>query len=180
MQQYSKEIADGLMRAKWIESIRLRGVTSIGTGISQILYNLAFSPWIRNIDISSIAVGTNAECCEGVYKLIKISGSLEYLNLNYTGIYDGLAKDFFTALGENKSLKALLIDSNSRFYNQLNEFGKSIAFNQKKNGSLEVLSAVGGIDNGQGNIFLRGMFISEFEHEQWYGDKQVAQKMKGE
>ncbi len=52
LQQYSKEIADGLMRAKRIESIRLWGVTSIGTGISQILYNLAFSPRIRNIDIS--------------------------------------------------------------------------------------------------------------------------------
>lgn len=34
LQQYSKEIADGLMRAKWIESIWLRAVTSIGTGIS--------------------------------------------------------------------------------------------------------------------------------------------------
>lgn len=65
------------------------------------------------IDISSVAVGTNAECCEGVYKLIKISGSLEYLNINYTGIYDGLTKDFFVALGENKTLKVLLTDSAS-------------------------------------------------------------------
>jgi len=119
-------------------------------------------------------VGTNAECCEGVYKLIKISGSLEYLNINFTGIYDGLSWDFFTALGENKSIKAILTDSNSWFYNQINEFGKSIAFNQKKNGSLEILSAVGGFDNGQANLFFRGMFISEYEHEVWYGDKNVA------
>ena len=180
MQQCSKEIADGLMRAKRIESIRLRSVTSIGTGISQILYNLAFSPRIRNIDISQVQVGTNAECCEGVYKLIKISGSLEYLNISQTGIYDGLSRDFFTALGENKTLKAFLIDSGSRFYNQLNEFGKSIAFNSMKNGSLEVVSAVGGFDQATANTFFRGMFISEYEHEVWYGDKNLAAKMKGE
>jgi len=112
--------------------------------------------------------------------LIKISGSLEYLNISNTGIYDGLSRDFFVALGENKTAKSFLIDHNQRFYNQLNEFGKAIAFNSMKNGSLEVISAVGGLDQSQANIFFWGMFISEYEHELWYGDKQLASKMKGE
>ncbi len=125
-------------------------------------------------------MGNNAECCEGVYKLIKISGSLEYLNISLSGIYDGLSRDFFTALGENKTLKALLLDSASWFYNQLNEFGKAVAFNSMKNGSLETISAVGGFDQNSANTFFRGMFISEYEHENWYGDKNLAAKMKGE
>jgi len=56
------------------------------------------------------------------------------LNLNYCGVYDGLSKDFFVALGENKTIKALLIDSGTKFYNNLPEFGKACAFNSKKNG----------------------------------------------
>lgn len=179
-QTYAKEIADGLMRAKRIEVIRLRGAQGIGSGVNQILYNLAFSPRIKSIDISNIPVGTQADTCEGIYKLVKISGSLEFLNLNYCGIYDGLSRDFFIALGENKTLKALLIDSGTRFYNNLAEFGKAAAFNAKKNGQLEILSAVGALDSTQFTTLLRGMFVSEYDHEMWYGDKTAASKFKGE
>ena len=49
-----------------------------------------------------------------------------------------------------------------------------------KNGSLETVSAVGGFDQNSANTFFRGMFISEYEHENWYGDKNLAAKMKGE
>ncbi len=49
-----------------------------------------------------------------------------------------------------------------------------------KNGSLETISAVGGFDQNSANTFFRGMFISEYEHENWYGDKNLAAKMKGE
>lgn len=179
-QTYAKEIADGLMRAKRIEVIRLRGVQSIGNGVNQILYNLAFSPRIKSIDISNIALGTQPETCEGIYKLVKISGSLEFLNLNNCGLFDGLTRDFYVALGENKTLKALLLDSTTRLNNNLTEFGKAAAFNIKKNGSLEILSAVGGFDATQFNTFLRGMFVSEYDHEIWYGDKTAAAKFKGE
>lgn len=168
------------MRAKRIEVIRLRQVNGIGTGVSSILYNLAFSPRIRCIDISFIPIGPNAETCEGIYKLIKISGSLEYLNLNQCNIFDGFVADFYPALGENKTMKAILIDQPNRFNNRLTEFGKAVAFNSKKNGQLEILSAVGGFDQQQFNTFLRGMFVSEYDHEMWYGDKNLASKMKGE
>lgn len=51
-----KEIADGLMRAKQIETIKLSGNPQMSFGINNILYNLAFSPKISHIDISNIQV----------------------------------------------------------------------------------------------------------------------------
>jgi NLR family CARD domain-containing protein 3 len=168
------------MRAKRIELIRLAGVVDMGKGVNQILYNLAFSPRIKCIDISNIVLGAQADTCEGIYKLIKISGSLEYLNLSYCGLFDGLSNDFYVALGENKTLKALLIDSNTVFTQRRTEFGKACAFNKKKNGSLEILSAEGGFDAANFSEFLKGMKVSEYDHEIWYGDKTAAAKFSGE
>lgn len=52
----------------------------MGAGVSTVLYNLAFSPKIRYIDISELSTST-AEIAEAVYKLIKISGAIETLNM---------------------------------------------------------------------------------------------------
>jgi hypothetical protein len=51
-QQKSKEIADGLMRAKQLQVIKMAKNQSIGKGADAILYNLAFSPKITYIDLS--------------------------------------------------------------------------------------------------------------------------------
>ena len=73
--------------------IRLREVSGVGTGITPILYNLAFSPRIKYVDISNVQLIYNdSNTCEGIYKLVKISGSLEYLNMNNTQIFDGLTE----------------------------------------------------------------------------------------
>ena len=47
-----KEIADGLMRAKQLEILKVGKNSGMGVGVNAIIYNLAFSPKIRHIDIS--------------------------------------------------------------------------------------------------------------------------------
>lgn len=105
----TKEIADGLMRAKQLEILKLADNPSMGKGVSSIIYNLAFSPKIRHIDISGL-LKSDGDCAEALYKLIKISGAIETLILASTGIEAYLTADFFLALGENKTLKTLNID----------------------------------------------------------------------
>jgi len=49
------------------------------------LYNLAFSPRISHIDFTSDPMNS-ADTAEALYKLVKISGSLETLILKDTNI----------------------------------------------------------------------------------------------
>lgn len=81
----TKLIADGLMRAKRLEIIKLRGNTSMGIGLNNIIYNLAFSPKIRHIDISDVNK-TDTNTAEALYKLLKISGAIEVLILKNSGV----------------------------------------------------------------------------------------------
>ena len=60
--------------------LKLGRNAGMGAGVSTVLYNLAFSPKIRYIDISELSTST-AEVAEAVYKLIKISGAIETLNM---------------------------------------------------------------------------------------------------
>jgi len=107
----AKEIADGLMRAKMLDVLKLRNAGSIEGGITSILYNLAFSPRIKLIDLTNFNISKNANLCEALYKLLKISGSLEHLILNKTNCTNGLTRDFFLALGENKTIQSLHLNS---------------------------------------------------------------------
>lgn len=107
-----KEIADGLMRAKQLEILKIGKNPSLGAGGHAILYNLAFSPKINHIDFSENSMSNN-ESAEAIYKLIKISGSLETLLLDFTNINNYLTKDFFIALGENKTLSYFSISMSS-------------------------------------------------------------------
>jgi len=177
----AKDIADGLMRAKLLEVLKLRNNTSLYNGISPMLYNLAFSPRIKFIDLTGCNINSNASTCEALYKLLKISGSLEHLILNNTGASAGMNIDFFQALGENKTLKSLHLDSTSRYSADFSEkLGKACAMNAKKNGSLDTLSCKVGFDTYNFENFVKAMHISEQEHEQWYGDALTANKMTGE
>ena len=69
-----KEVADGLIRAKQLEVINLSKNASLEC--SQILYNLAFSPKIRHIDLTDDTSANTSDTAEALYKLIKISGSI--------------------------------------------------------------------------------------------------------
>jgi len=77
------------------------------------MYNLAFSPRIRVIDISDIVCG-NAIVAESVFKLISISGAIENLNLENTGLRQYLSSDFYKALGESKTIKYLNISQRNK------------------------------------------------------------------
>ena len=109
-QNKAKEIADGLMRAKQLQIIKLGCNPSIGKGADSILYNLAFSPRISHVDLSDNQLGTH-DTAEALYKLVKISGSLETLILRNTNINNFLKEEFFIALGENKTLNFLNLDN---------------------------------------------------------------------
>ena len=106
----TKELADGLMRAKQLEILKASGNPNMGRAINAILYNLAFSPKIRHIDLSDMAAGSR-EMAEALYKLIKISGAIEVLILKNTGVAQFLTEDFYKSLGENKTLSYLNLDT---------------------------------------------------------------------
>ena len=143
-QQKSKEIADGLMRAKQLQIIKMGKNANIGKGADAILYNLAFSPRITHIDLSDDMLHSS-DTAEAIYKLVKISGSLETLILHNTQINNMLKEEFFIALGENKTLTHLNLNSTT-YTNQavLQLLGKAAAMNKKKNGNLKYLSLVNG------------------------------------
>jgi len=48
----TKDIADGLMRAKQLEILKVGENPSMGASVNTIIYNLAFSPKIRHIDLT--------------------------------------------------------------------------------------------------------------------------------
>ena len=141
-QQKSKEIADGLMRAKQLQIIKMGKNSNIGKGADAILYNLAFSPRITYIDLSDDML-SYSDTAEAIYKLVKISGSLETLILHNTQINNMLKEEFFIALGENKTLTHLNLN-NTTYTTEgvLQLLGKAIAMNKKKNGNLKYLSLV--------------------------------------
>jgi hypothetical protein len=91
------------MRAKQLQIFKAGQNPSIGKGADAILYNLAFSPKITHIDFSGDPL-SYPDTAEALYKLIKISGSLETLNMSNTQVGMHLQETFFIALGENKTL----------------------------------------------------------------------------
>jgi hypothetical protein len=183
--QQSKEIADGLMRAKQLEVLRLCHNPNLEC--SSIIYNLAFSPRIRLIDVSENFM-FSATSYEAIYKLIKISGSIETLSLRNTNFMSQLKKsdlNLAQAIGQSKSLKHLFFDTTSESYGSsftgLEVFFKGIAMNKYKNGSLTHLSMVNGckVDSAASVAGLFNSFkISDKDHEIWYGEKKVAEEMK--
>jgi len=52
----------------------------MGRGVNTLIYNLAFSPKIRYIDLSNMAQ-TDGETAEALQKLLKISGAIQILLL---------------------------------------------------------------------------------------------------
>ena len=76
--EMAKEIADGVMKAKALEKLYL-GNNQMIKGLSNILYNLAFQPSIKVIDISGNASSHRIETSVALYKLLKMSQTIESL-----------------------------------------------------------------------------------------------------
>lgn len=169
------------MRAKQVQILKIGKNYSISTGANSILYNLAFSPKIAYIDFSDDYIG-NTDTAEALYKLIKISGSLETLILKNTSVNNLLKEEFFIALGENKTLQFLNLDATTAMTaTNLNLLGKACAMNKKKNGTLKYLSleaCFGAYSNL--DTFLNSFKISDYDAETWYGDKKIAKDMEKE
>mmetsp|Transcript_34673 Transcript_34673/g.53118 ORF Transcript_34673/g.53118 Transcript_34673/m.53118 type:complete len:432 (-) Transcript_34673:998-2293(-) len=177
----AKEIADGLMRAKQLEILNLSNNPSIDC--YQIIYNMAFSPKIKHIDLTNVPKANTSDTAEAIYKLLKISGSIRTLLMGGTNIGNRLPKDFFVVLGENKTLEHLNLDFSSGTLSTTNieYLGKGCAMNKYKNGSLVHLSVRKAFSSDtQFNNFLQHFYISEHCHEQWYGDSKVAKEMKND
>lgn len=180
----AKLLADGLMRAKQLETIILKQNNNIGyQAMSSIIYNLAFSPRLKYIDISSNSYeGGHVSVVESLYKLLRITGSLETLIINNSkDLNKNLIKEFFISLGEIKSLKHLDLSFSGEFTNAvITILGKAIAFNSKKKGSLKIVKIEGCIPTfNELNTLHNSMNISLADNEEWYGDAGKVSKMTG-
>jgi len=134
----------------------------MGRGVNTLIYNLAFSPKIRHIDLG-FTVGTDAETAEAIYKLIKISGAVQTLILRNSSVVIQLTEDFYKALGENKTLEYINLD----YFAAMGEpacklLGKALAMNSRKKGSLKAISIVDWLASYQSfDQFIYSMNISD-------------------
>lgn len=110
-----KILADSLMRMKKLQIFKLNDQKGLGLGLASIIYNLSFSPNLQLLDLGHINIplgrGNNNEINETVvslYKMLKINSSVEILKLNNIfNLNVCLSREFWSALGDCKSLRVL-------------------------------------------------------------------------
>lgn len=167
----TKELSDGIMKAKNLELLDLSNST-LEKGLSSILYNLAFQPMIKYLDISNCKKNDPKELSNSLYKLIKMSLSLEVVYAsNINNLNTNFPDDFYISLGDNSSLRVLDLSSSGIFdNNSLSKLGNAVSFNALKKGELIELSISNTISfYNTFCIFIDGMHISEEDHYKWYG-----------
>ena len=165
------ELADGIMKAKSLEKLYFAG-NNTNKGISSIIYNLAFQPAIKLIDISYNNTCDVVELASSLYKFIKMSQSIETIIANnIPQLNNSFTKDFYSTLGDNIYLTYLDLSNNGKFTSSnLNQFGMSIAFNSLKNGSLSYIDISYCVHNySDFKGFINSMSISDSDHNDWYG-----------
>jgi Ran GTPase-activating protein (RanGAP) involved in mRNA processing and transport len=88
---------------------------------------------------------------------------------NFQNLNKELTKDFYTSLGDSNNLVYLDLSNNGNFSNVPN-LGMAISFNALKNGALSYLDISNcGFNFDTFNNLIKGMKISEDEHNKWYG-----------
>ena len=176
--QMSNELADGIMKAKALEKLYISGNRMV-RGLSNILYNLAFQPSIRIIDISSNTTCDKNETSISLHKFIKMSQTVETIIANnISSLNQQLTNDFYYALGDSNNLVYLDLSKNGIFSN-LTNLGMALSFNALKNGSLSYLDiSFDGINIDHFKGFLRGLKVSENDHNKWYGYQFNANILK--
>ena len=167
--QMSNELADGIMKAKALEKLYISG-NKMSKGLSSILYNLAFQPSIKIIDMSFNTSCDKKETSTSLHKFIKMSQTVDTIIANnINGFNRELSNEFYYALGDSNSLVYLDLSNNGPFSNITN-LGMAISFNALKNGSLTYLDiSFCGMNMDQFKNLLKGLNVSEKEHNQWYG-----------
>jgi len=179
----AKEVADGLMRARQLSIVKVCDNPLGAPGLQSILYNLAFSPRVTHIDVSgTTGLSQNQDLTDTLYKLLNISASLEVLILRNCDLAINLSDNFFKALGANRTLRFLDMTCTGSIQQAKWEWlGKAVAFNAKKQGSLETLLLDGGrLGVACFHTFYNNLYVSAADHEQWYGDPNKASKMTGD
>ena len=167
--QMSNELADGIMKAKALEKLYISD-NKMAKGLSNILYNLAFQPSIKVIDISSNTTCDRKETSISLHKFIKMSQTVDTIIANNIAqLNQQLTNDFYYALGDSNNLAYLDLSKNGSFSNLAN-LGMAVSFNALKNGSLSYLDiSFDGINIDQFKKFLKGLKVSENDHNKWYG-----------
>lgn len=74
-----KILADSLMRTKKLRIFEIHDGNNLVNGLSSIIYNLAFSPNLLSLNISS-TVSNISETVVSLYKLLRISASIEVIS----------------------------------------------------------------------------------------------------
>jgi len=156
--------------------IKVGNNSAMGKSVNAIIYNLAFSPKIKYIDLKGVT-STDADTAEALYKLVNISGSVEFLNLDKSDVTIKLTEDFWKAVGQSKTLKYLNI-STAGVAPTSNLIAKAVSMNCKKQGALKALVMENWFNNNsRWTAFQEHLKISEQDHEYWYGDRNTASKM---
>jgi len=172
-----KEISDGMMKAKGIESIYL--CKNKFSSVSNLVNNLAFQPSLRILDISENLCNDLVEFKNAITKIFKMSQSIEILIMrNIPKIAKEFDKEFYSCLGDNNSLKYLDISGCCEL-KSLKNLGHAVAMNSLKKGSLEILKLETlNIDYNKLVEFINGLSISEEIHKQWYGNNHNSEILK--
>ena len=165
----AKEIADGIMKAKSLEKLYIAN-NNMNKGLSNILYNLAFQPSIKVIDISLNTSCDKFETATSLYKLLKMSQTIEYLICsNISSLNNYLKEDFFYSLGDSNSLSYLDLSSSGNFSN-IRLLGNAISFNGLKNGSLKYIDiSFTSLNYSYFVQLIESLEVCESEHFSWYG-----------
>ena len=167
----AKEIADGLMKAKSLEHIDI-SYNSFQTGVDSIIYNLSFQPNVKFVNISdNYSVQANG-LATAIYKLVKMSQSLEFLLASrISTLIPALKEEFYVSLADNSNIKYVDLSGSGVFNTTTIQWlASSIAFNAMKNGSLSKLFINGCFDANYTTFtsFVDGLSINEFMHLKWF------------
>ena len=137
------------MRTKKLKIFEIHNSSGLNNGLAAIIYNLAFSPNLEVLDIGNTASNIT-ETVVSLYKLLKISASIQYIYAKYiANLNPSLSKEFWVALGENQTLRVLDLASSGTLNAKRTEVGNSIAFNAKKKGVLEYFNLTSCISGHQ-------------------------------
>ena len=167
--QMSNELADGIMKAKALEKLYIAD-NKMNKGLSSILYNLAFQPSIRLVDMSYNDSCDKKETSTSLHKFIKMSQTVDtIIAKDIKGLNGVLSNDFYYALGDSNNLVYLDLSNNGNFSNIYN-LGMAVSFNALKNGSLSYLDiSFCSLNMDSFKNFLKGLKVSENDHNKWYG-----------
>jgi formyltetrahydrofolate hydrolase len=167
--QMSNELADGIMKAKALEKLYIAGNNMV-KGLSNILYNLAFQPSIKIIDVSDNKTCDRKETSTSLHKFIKMSQTVNVIVAkSIQSLNKELTDDFYNAVGDSNNLVYLDLSNNGKF-SQVTNLGMAISFNALKNGSLSYLDiSYCELNNDSLNNLIKGMKVSENDHNRWYG-----------